>query len=407
LRPGSGIAALSAVVILFNMSIAMLAEYATLGTLFRAFVGCSRDVAVLPTLLMGVLTIGYTMAGGLYVSILTDRLQAIVSMVLVIILATFLGAAFKAPEGGMPELTRAQKGFSYVGYSSLFSMPVSLMSATLYSEAVWQRVWAAEDDKTLRRAACVGALAVSVVVFFFGFVGFLAVWAGRAGEGTDPNLYFFSLFSKGSEARLDSVPGLMALLCATLMSEGAVDSLQNGITATLSSTLLKRKPLCATRLLVLMVNVPLAVLGATPLVSNVLNLFLLANMSTVACTPPLCLALLRSPRARELVTEAAVLCGCLGGVLGVSAYGVARAGNVREGLLLAWMTNNYGFDYILAALLSSAGSVLLAVAIGHLFRCWPPCRFHPARDIQLSDSRPVQNSCPTVQKCCGSGPRNS
>merc|ERR1712045_506061 len=101
-------------------------------------------------------------------------------------------------------------------------------------------------------------------------------------------------------------------------AEGGVDSLQNGIVATISSTLLKGKSLWATRLAVLVVNVPLAILGATPLVNNVLNLFLMSNMLTVCCFVPFILAFWPGPKAQSYVKEAAVLGGCFCGMLSIS-----------------------------------------------------------------------------------------
>merc|ERR1719270_2626409 len=99
-------------------------------------------------------------------------------------------------------------------------MPLSLLSATLYSETTWQRVWASEDNSALAVASWIGAVAVSCVVFFFGFIGFLALWSGRAHLGqTNPNLFFFAFFSdEPTKPQLDSIPGLAALICAALMA---------------------------------------------------------------------------------------------------------------------------------------------------------------------------------------------
>lgn len=350
---GSAIAAIASCVTIFVMSVAMLAEYATLGSLFLQYVRTDYFVAVVPTIFLAALTLSYTVAGGLYVSMLTDRVQAAGSVILVGVIIAFM-TDFRPPPGGLPPLTEDQIGTTYYGYSSLFTMPLALVSATLYSEAVWQRVWASEDNATLRRAAWLGGASVTLVVFFFGFVGFLALWSGRADlNTTHPNLYFFAFFSKEVDAQIDSVPGLAALVCAALMAEGAVDSLQNGITATISSTLLKDQDLGATRLMVLLVNVPLAILGATPLVQSVLSLFLLSNMLTISCMIPLVVSLIPGPTAHRLVTEAAVVIGCFSGIAGVSLYGIIRKGTIGDGIYMAWLGNNYAFDYFLVALVCS------------------------------------------------------
>mmetsp|Transcript_20077 Transcript_20077/g.43727 ORF Transcript_20077/g.43727 Transcript_20077/m.43727 type:complete len:551 (+) Transcript_20077:139-1791(+) len=367
LKPGQATATLSALLTLFVMGVALLAEYATVGTLFRSFVGCSDGLAAVPTIFVGLLTIAYTVVGGLYISVLTDRIQALVSFVLVIFLAIYLASDFDGDTSG--PVTEDMKGFSYAGWSSVFTMPISLISGTIYSEALWQRVWAAEDEQALKRASVGACFFVMLVVFFFGFGGWLALWSGKATWDTDPNLYFFTLFSSGSNGILDSFAGLLTLSCAALMGQGAMDSLQNGITATLSSTLLKNKPLSWTRILVLLVNIPLAIVGATSWVNDVLTLFLLSNMITVSCLFPLMVAVIPGEVAKAYVTEAAVWAGCIGGVLGSIIFGIDQVGgDVADGLDMTFMSNGYGWDYFLVALLSSIGCTLIGIALSWVYR---------------------------------------
>mmetsp|Transcript_12269 Transcript_12269/g.26852 ORF Transcript_12269/g.26852 Transcript_12269/m.26852 type:complete len:558 (+) Transcript_12269:106-1779(+) len=366
LKPGQLAATWSALVALFVMGVALLAEYATLGTLFRSFVGCSSGVAAIPTIFMALLTIGYTVMGGLYISILTDRIQAIVSFVLVVFLAIYLAADF---DGETPTpLTADQKGFNFYGHSSLFTMPMSLVASTMYSEALWQRVWAAEDELALKKASVISCVFVILVVFFFGFVGFLGLWSGKVGWELDPNLYFFALFSESNSGILDSFAGLMALSCAAMLSEGAADSLQNGITATLSSTLLKGKPLSWTRALVLVVNIPLAIIGSTSWVNNVLNLFLMSNMISVACLFPLLCAVIPGDLAKTYLTEGAVLLGCVGGIVGSCIFGIDQTGNFSDGLDMTFMDNGYAWDYFLCAFLSSAGCTIVGVILSVAYK---------------------------------------
>lgn len=361
LRGGLLLATIASAMMLLNMSVALLAEYATLASLFREYVGVEGFVGVLPVALMALLTMSYTSAGGLKVSIYTDRLQASSALLLTAVLAVWMVKS--CPHySELGPLTRDQMGFSSAGFSSLFTMPASLLTSTLCSEAIWQRVWASESDRALRRASWLAFAAVSTVVFFFGFTGFMALWMGRASiETTNPNLYFFAFFSSRSDAKLDSVQGLLALVCAALMSEGAADSLQNGITATLSSTLLQNRPLWATQLLVFFVNVPLAVIGASPLVNSVLQLFLMANLASVAVFLPLLLSMARTGVVREHMSEAAAVLGCLCGFVGLTVYGYLRVGTLSGGARMAWLDNGYAWDYFAAAIVSSALGLLLGL----------------------------------------------
>jgi Na+/proline symporter len=131
---GHFIAALVAALNLFNMSVALLAEYVSLGTLFRVFVGV-EDYAVAPVLGMALLTMAYTATGGLYVSILTDRVQAVVTVALVAALSVHLAAEFRP--GALPELTSEQAGISHAGAAG----PSHRERTVQYPSSFWESIF--------------------------------------------------------------------------------------------------------------------------------------------------------------------------------------------------------------------------------------------------------------------------
>jgi hypothetical protein len=55
-------------------------------------------------------------------------------------------------------------GLNYSGYSSIISMPVSMTTATLFNEAMWQRVWASESKAYVR------LITVPILSFFLSFL---------------------------------------------------------------------------------------------------------------------------------------------------------------------------------------------------------------------------------------------
>jgi Na+/proline symporter len=79
-------------VALFNMSIALLAEYTTIGTIFSDFVG-SVSYAII--IVIGVLTLLYTAAGGLAVSIATDQVQGIASAILAVMVTIYVAVTYR------------------------------------------------------------------------------------------------------------------------------------------------------------------------------------------------------------------------------------------------------------------------------------------------------------------------
>ena len=79
------------------------------------------------------------------------QVQAFASLAMVAVLFIFVAATFRAP---LPKpLPNYLSGLNFYGYSSLASMPISLFSATVFSEAMWQRCWATVDKKC---ATCAG-----------------------------------------------------------------------------------------------------------------------------------------------------------------------------------------------------------------------------------------------------------
>ena len=69
-------------------------------------------------------------------------------IILITILTIYVAVTFREPlPKPLPNDTTYATGFplgaNKLGYGSIFSLPVSLMSATIFSEAMWQKVSAA------------------------------------------------------------------------------------------------------------------------------------------------------------------------------------------------------------------------------------------------------------------------
>jgi hypothetical protein len=86
-------------------------------------------------------------------------------------------------------------GPNFYGYIAIFTLTVSLISSTMFSEAVWQRVWASATPRALYGGAVVGFVSITIVVFLSGFGGWLAfVWGYASFEaGTNPNTYLMQV----------------------------------------------------------------------------------------------------------------------------------------------------------------------------------------------------------------------
>ena len=91
-----------------------------------------------------------------------------------------------------------------------------------------------------------------VCSWFFGFIGFLALWAGKFDPEVDPtySTVMFSIFNGNT-----GVLVIIALL-GTSMSTGAIDSYQNAIVDTISGVYLRNSNVLYSRALVVLLNVP-------------------------------------------------------------------------------------------------------------------------------------------------------
>lgn len=292
----------------FNMAITLTAEYTTIASLFSVFVGIG-NFSVFIAALIGIVALLYTLSGGLQASLLTDRAQAGASFSLFIVLAIYLGATFRIPSEASaeidsdPVLREQLLGTSLAGYSSIFTMPISLFTPTVFSEAVWQRVWASENPKALKKGSCIAAALVTIVVFVIGFTGILGGWAGIP-DDINPNLRLFYVLQPMDEpvTIVSNVIGVIVMILTVTMSESAIDSLQNGLGATFTGALLPRlkdksRALTIGRLIVIIVNIPLIVAGTLQL--SVINLFLATNMLCTTAFFPIVLGMFSKSETQQ------------------------------------------------------------------------------------------------------------
>lgn len=364
-----------AALLLFNMGVALTAEFTAVGDLFQYVVGATRVPVVV---LIGAVATIYTAWGGLYVSIITDQWQALASVIVVTIIFIYVWATFDAPLGPVPHYLGLS---NYNGLASIAVMPISLVSSTIFSEAMWQRCWAGKDNRSLQLGALFGTLAVIVVVFLFAFGGFLALW-GNVWQPSGPddygNLLLFSLL----KARWVLV--LVSVLSVT-MSESAIDSLQNAIVDTISAAFVApffpRLSLFWIRCLVLVLNVPPIVCSLQGY--NILQLFLLANLITTTSTIPVLLGLLPGRAAQKVVTPFSVVAGCLTGLAAVFVWalrrpaGVSYSSSLHSAFLVA-----YDYPQFLLAAAFSVIGLLVGAALEWAARAAVPAlREYPYYDL--------------------------
>ncbi|KAI8817845.1 uncharacterized protein EV422DRAFT_540176 [Fimicolochytrium jonesii] len=358
-------------IVLLNMGINLTAEYTAIGSLFSSIVGVNK---LIPILIVGAVTMTYTAVGGLYVSVITDQYQGMFTLLLVVITAIYMAATVHMPNPSPPMTDDLAP--NEAGWTSIVTMGVSMTAATFFSDAVWQRVWASVDTRSLRRGATVGALIATFVAFFFGFGGVLAEWLGyynaapediNTCTNCDPNLAFFYLLTKGNTST-DVWIIVLVVILAAVMNESAVDAFQGALTDTvvaLASTTHTHKrfgydhfPLTAARLLVVVINVPIVIVALQGY--NINSLYLITNMVTASAVLPMLLGLVR--RLEPYIHGRQVLFACLFSLLSIATQGAI----VSDGDFGAGIRRNFWevYDWVafVVAVVASVVGLFLAAA---------------------------------------------
>ncbi len=262
-------------------------------------------------------TLVYTMAGGLRASLITDRWQGGLLLVLLALVAL---AALMAPAGdATAEAASAAPPSAATGLTVALTLVIAVTAANLFHQGYWQRVWAAADIPALRRGALLGGIATMLVIGVLGGLGLVA--AGRGLELGNPPIPFFALLAE-APAWLT----LPALVLGITLVASSVDTLQNALVS-LGASETERLGLRGARVLTALLMLPVVLLALQQV--SVLRLFLIADLLCATAVVPLLSALFH-----RASTKAAVL-GCLAGVVGAIIPGLVTGGSLAAGLLAA------------------------------------------------------------------------
>jgi Na+/proline symporter len=275
--------------VLINLGIALSVEYTVIGALFKQYLDIPGWI---PILTVGVTTMVYTIVGGIYVSILTDQIQSIVTITLIFCVAVYISCTFKL---SLPQLPSELSTDSSMGWSSIPTLGIALTSSAIFSDSVWQRVWAAKDDDSLWTGSIIGMTMAIFITLFFSGSGFLAGWAGLVDFNNEDsiNTAFFAILKPSSDAEIPALMLGIVCMIASILNESAVDSFQNAILDTIVSFFLSLGypvSLEFARLSVVLFNVPIMIIGIQGL--PIIKLYLMTNLLTSASCLPLCVGLL-------------------------------------------------------------------------------------------------------------------
>jgi len=184
-----------------------------------------------------IFTWAYTCLAGLPASILTDKFQGVTIMAFVIMLLV-AALTLKSNEVSKKEFDEGTGWFAKGG-EAFVTLWIAIISAELFNQGTWQRVFAAKTDRDMRIGFAIGGVMVTILMLFFGVMGMIAYSRDPESYQNFQKLPYLSIFDL-----LRNLPQFwhyVTLVLLTTLASSSVDTLQNGLASVLSHDLLKHK----------------------------------------------------------------------------------------------------------------------------------------------------------------------
>jgi hypothetical protein len=302
----------------------------------------------------------YTSVGGVYVSLVTDQWQAKFSLLLSGISVLYMIFAFR-PAEALPDLPN-YLALNENGIGSIITLGLSFPAVSMFNDAYWQRVWSSEDEAALKKGAFAAFFMIAIVIFIFGFGGFLAAWAGYV---TDPNFAFFEMIAH-SAGNLQEFMLVLVTMLAVAMNESLVDSFQNALTDCSSSLALSLGfdiSITTARIITIFINIPIVIIGLQGYDVN--SIFLISCLLTTTSFLPVVLGIFHS--LDLYIHQSTAVFSCLFSICSIIAYGWIVEGSMLDGIYYCfWQT--YRWQVFLTAFVSSAFGILFFITVEYFYR---------------------------------------
>lgn len=276
--------------------------------------------------LIGGFVLVYTAYGGLVASIFTDTLQAL--FILPILILGFAGAilALGGTQSMYTSITATNPDLLSPGFRpgltfGLYVM-IAILAANLFNQGIWQRVFAAASDSTVRRSFSIAAVTVIPMIFLPGLFGIAAVGLDLIQSPTDGSIAFFLVLLEAFPAWIVFFITLLALLLVMSSADTMLNAIASIVTADMSlitETVTQRQLSITARLVTIGVAGGAIFIGAQGY--SVLELFLLADLLAAATVVPF-LSGLFSTRITE---SGAIIASFLGLIVGITYFPITRS----------------------------------------------------------------------------------
>lgn len=323
----------------FYMFIYMVAELTSISNVFKSMTNRFGDQAfgIIVTVSLGAFTMFYTTIAGLPASIVTDKFQGVIMIVLVVMLA--IAVTTQSENKVTREEFALASEWTVEGFQALVTLILAITAAELFNQGTWQRVWAAESVPAMRKGFALGSFMVFLLIMFFGIMGMIAYANDPEAYDSFEKFNFLAFFD--ILAPLQPFWHIMALILVTALASSSIDTLQNGITSVFSRDLIKCgcNPSLAARIVIVLINIPAIFLASKGY--SVLELFLVADLVCATSAFPVFLGLqTKDYGILKAPTELGAFLGSLSGFAAVLVNGVIN--DAEGGLFEYFLLRNGG-----------------------------------------------------------------
>ena len=310
-RFGIGILKISLILILFYLTIFLIAEVTAIASLLNFISQVPLWLTAGATLIICLL---YILRGGFKLSIITDKYQF--SFIVVIILMSFLLilenldlTSYEIIKKNSPNLIDKNYLPNYTAGLTFF---IAVAATNLFHQGNWQRVFSAKNNSILKTSLIYSSVIIFLIVFWMGYSGLISY---SLNSKVIPDLAFFDLIlnDKSSSIVIAILVLAMSLTLSTIDTLiNAISSLLivngNEINKKLSGKNIKNK----TNSIILLLCILVFVLASKGY--SILYLFLLADLLCCAAVVTIFYGFFNKKIDSTLATYS-ITCGLLFGLL--------------------------------------------------------------------------------------------
>ena len=274
-RFGTGILKICLFLILFYLTIFLIAEVTAIAALLKYTSQVPLWVTAAITLIICLL---YILRGGFKLSIITDKYQFSFIVVIIISSLAFIfgkigSPSFEIIKQNSPNLIDKNYLPNYTAGLTFF---IAVAATNLFHQGNWQRVFSAKNNRILKSSLIYSSLITFIIVFWMGYTGLLSL---SLNSKVIPDLAFFDLLLD----KKNSAVVIAILILAMSLTLSTIDTLINAISSliiidgkfinkSLSGKEVKNKA----NIIILLLSVLVFILASKGF--SILYLFLLADL---------------------------------------------------------------------------------------------------------------------------------